>query len=84
MTRCTASDGRRCCNPEHTEGKHLRAPAPLTVDAGLKIAAAWGWTGRLAHVAVNSALAAGTLTPDRLIATMIGASAVAHAHPGVA
>lgn len=71
MKRCpiTHSDGRQCCGPEHGPGiKHLIASYPMTAEAGIRIAEAWGLTGRNAISAVAGAMSNGPISPDKFAA----------------
>ena len=71
MTRCptTATDGRRCVRPLH-EGGHLLAAPMLSHAASMRIAAAWGWQGRMAESAVARASAAGPVTGEGLVGVL--------------
>lgn len=88
MTRCpvTARDGRRCCRPTHdAEVKHLLVKERLLAgdfETALKVAHAWGWSGRMAESAVKAAMSVGPIPSEKLVSTMEGLAAVSDRFTG--
>lgn len=71
--RCTVSAGpRRCCRPAHGVAvKHLLASPPLTFEAAMKIAAAWGYPPGAASASVRGSMSAGPIVDvDKFITVL--------------